>query len=189
MLRANEFAAMKTKSLLLGLACAVAASMHGADAAAPASARVGVYDSRAVAFAYFWSPPIRKQRDELIVAAKSAKDAGDEKRLGELKQEIVAGSKQTHLQVFSTAPATEAMAALQGRLPAIQKELGVERLVSKWDRAGLQGVPEANRVEVTDRLVREFDADEKRLKSIAELKTKPPLPLWQAKLLLRFGGM
>ena len=85
--------------------------------------------------------------------------------------------KRIHEEVFSDAPATEAMAALEGRLPALLGALGVDRLVSKWDEKALQSVPEKSRVDVTEKLVREFiTPDEKQRKVLDSMKTSKPVP-------------
>jgi hypothetical protein len=178
---------MNTNSLLsLGTAALVAlAAAHATEPQPGAAPRVGIYDSRVLSFAHFWWPPQRQQRDELIANAKAANAAGDTMRFEELQKQIVAGSNQSHLQVFSTAPAGEAMAALKDKLPAIQQELGVAQFVSKWDEAALKGVPETNRVDATDRLVREFSPDEKRQKTIEQMKKSKPLPLDETTRLMR----
>jgi hypothetical protein len=182
---------MKTQSLV-SLCTVLLLSLAAAPAAEPAKtaeARVGVYDSRVVSFAHFWSEPGRKDRDALIASARAAKAAGDTVRFKELEQQISAGQNRSHLQVFSTAPADEAMAALKDKLPAIQQELGVSRFVSKWDEPALRDVPAANRIDATDRLAREFTPDEKRQKTIEQMKKTSPLPLEQAKKLLAEGKM
>jgi hypothetical protein len=154
-----------------------------------AEPRVGVYDSRLVAFAHFWSESGRKDREALIAAAKAAKDSGDTARFKELSVQLGASQTHSHLQVFSTAPADEAMAALKDRLSAIQQELGVARLVSKWDEAALRGIPAASQIDATDRLVREFSPDAKRLKTIEQMKTTKPLPLDEATRLAQAGKL
>ncbi len=174
---------MKTKNIitaavaLLGSFCAAIAG--AADK--PDAERIGIYDSRAVAYAHFWSGPERQSRDAMIADGKAAKVAGDTVKLRALSEQIAAAQKRSHLQVFSTAPADEAMVALKDKLPAIQRELGVARLVSKWDEAALKGVAESRRVEATDRLVREFALEEKQQKTLAELRKAKPMPLAEAK--------
>lgn len=163
--------------------------LTSANTLAAPNERVGVYDSRAVAFAHFWSEPVRLERDALIGRARAAKSGGDEAGLRELSGQIKAAQDRSHLQVFSTAPATEAMTALQAKLPAIQREAGVTRIVSKWDEAALAGVPESSRVDVTDRLVQEFKPDEKRRKTIEQMKAAKPLPLDEAKRRLSAGKL
>ena len=184
---------IRFRSLISGWA-GMSLMLLAASAAEPdqaAAPRVGVYDSRAVAFAHFWSDAGAKPRNELMAQAKAAKAAGDTARFGELSQAIRDLQARDHLEVFSTAPAAEAMAALQDRLPALQQALGVARFVSKWDEAALEGIPEANRVDVTDRLVRELlpVVTEKQQKTITQLVAAKPLPLEQAKKLAQDGKL
>lgn len=174
---------MKTKNFLAAAATLLGAFWAAISGAAdkPDAERIGIYDSRAVAYAHFWSGSERESRDALIANGKAAKAAGDTVKFREFSEQIAAAQKRSHLQVFSTAPADEAMAALKDKLPAIQRELGVARLVSKWDEAALKGVAESQRVEATDRLVREFALDEKQQKTLAEIRKAKPMPLAEAK--------
>lgn len=133
--------------------------------------------SRAGRSATRWLPP------------REPPKAGEAARLKTLEAQLVEMQKRSHLQVFSTAPADEAMAALNERLPALLRELGVERLVSQWDEAALRAIPPANQLDVTDRLVREFNPDAKRRKTIETMKTTPPLPLERANQLMREGRL
>ena len=183
---------MKTASLISAgaiLVVAFTATVSAGPEKKP-EVRVGVYDSRAVAYAYFWSAPRREERDALIARAKDAKRSGDTALLNQLKPQIAAAQRQSMLEVFSTAPADEAMASLKDRLPPLRRELGLDRLVSKWDTRALRGVSEADRVDVTDRLVREFlqEPTEKQLKMLESMEAAKPIPLWQVKLIALFGG-
>jgi hypothetical protein len=63
------------------------------------------------------------------------------------------------------------------------------RLVSKWDEKTLKRIPRAGRVDVTDRLLREFKLTEKQMKVAADLRTKKPLPLHKAEKLAREGKL
>lgn len=170
--------------------CTLVAPAWGADTPGRAAPNqiVGIYDSRAVAFAHFWSEPETKLRNARVAEAKAAKStdpalaAARSRALGEQQARI-------HLEVFSTAPATEALAALQDRLPAIQEEVGVTRLVSKWDEETLRDIPAAQRVDVTTALVRAFNVPAARQKTLDELQKKPPLPLAEARKLQAAGKL
>lgn len=185
---------MKTIPKLLWIACALgfgasAFAQHPTNPAA-GTAKVGIYDSRALGYAWFWSEPGTKERNALLAAARSAKSAGDTERAKELGAQLSALQLRNHLQVFSTAPADEALAILRPKLDALQAELGVARLVSKWDDAALKDVPEAQRLDVTDRLVRElFTPDQRHSKVLESLKAKPPIPLEQARKLAESGKL
>jgi hypothetical protein len=151
--------------------------------------RVGVYDSRALAFAHFWSEPEQKRRNQAVAEAKAARESGDQVEAQSRSRALAAEQRRSHLQVFSTAPSPEALSALQNRLPELQRELGVVRFISKWDATALRDVPETNRIDVTDRLVREFNLPPPRQRTIDELKKKTPLPLEQATRLVEQGKL
>lgn len=184
---------MKTKiqgCWAIGLVVALCASVGSAETApgAAAAERVGVYDSRAVAYAHFWSAEAERSRNEVIAAGKAAKAAGDTAVFEAKSRAMADYQKRMHDQVFSSAPATEAMAALAVRMPALLGEIGVARLVSKWDETALKAVPAEKRVDVTEKLVREFiTPDQKQQKVLDSMKTSSPVPRGKMGLLRMFG--
>lgn len=156
---------------------------------ARAGERIGVYDSRLVAYACFMEPEHQAALRARMAEGKAAKERGDTARYEELEKQIVAEQRALHLQVFSTAPVPDALAKLQDRAAAVEREAGVARLVSKWDGDALRGVPEADRVDVTDLLVRDCPLSEAQRKTMREIAAKEPMPLWRAKLLDFFKRM
>ena len=150
-------------------------------------ARIGTYDSRAVAFAWFWSDKHQGQLNGLMQKARDAKSAGDTNRFKECDATLSQLQDDMHREVFSTAPPAKALDELKGRLPEIQKAAGVSALVSKWDDAAFKKYADAEKVDVTDRLVREFNPPEKQLKMIPEIEKHAPLPLEQCDELIRKG--
>jgi ABC-type Na+ efflux pump permease subunit len=151
--------------------------------------RIGIYDSRAIAYAHFWSEAHQREINELVKAAKEARAAGHTERFKELDAALKKEQEQNHLQVFSTAPVDDVLAEMKDRLAEIQKEAGVARLVSKWDSKTLKEHQRAERLDVTDRLLREFNLSEKQMKVAKEIQTKPPLPLDKARKLTREGKL
>ena len=164
----------------VGLAVAMGAPASAADSASgtPAAERVvGVYDSRAVAYAHFWSAQEQRNRNAVIAAGRAAEAAGNTALFEEKSRAMADYQKRMHDQVFGDAPATEAMAALAGKMPVLLSELGVARLVSKWDQKVLRAVPAKSRVDVTEELVREFiTPDDKQRKVLDSMKTSKPVP-------------
>lgn len=158
-------------------------------AAAHAGEKVGVYDSRQVAYAHFFKPERQAKLKQLMEAGRAAQAAHDDARFSAISQQLSAEQNQMHLQVFSTAPIPELMAELGPRVAEIQRESGVARLVSKWDEAALKGVDAADRIDVTAQLVRDCPLDEKQRKTMDELGQKPPLPLAQARELAAAGKL
>jgi hypothetical protein len=167
----------------IALALLAAIMLVLSSISASAAERVGTYDSRLVAFAAFWDDAHQTRLKVLIQEARTAKETGDHVRFKSLDQELSALQHELHMQVFSTAPIDAVLAGLSDRLPALLRETGVSRLVSQWDEPALAGVPAADRVDVTERLLREFHLPAARQKHLDQLRTVKPLPLERARLL------
>ena len=175
----------------LAIAAALAAAVCVANLRAAETngipSRIGTYDSRAVAYAHFSTAENLRQINKSKQAAQAARDAGQTNRFQELAAMLRQEQDEIHREVFSTAPATNALAALKERLPEIQKEAGVSTLVSKWDDEALKKYPGAEQVDVTDRLVREFKPTDKQLKVISGFEKSKPLPLDECNELILKG--
>ena len=163
-----------------------AANLQAAETNAT-PARIGIYDSRAVAYAWFWSAGHQTRLNELMQNARAAKSAGDTNRFHDLDATLRQHQDEMHREVFSTPLPTEALAELKESLPKIQKAASVSALVSKWDAAALKTYPDAAKVDVTDQLVHEFNPAEKQLKTIPGLEKSAPLPLDECNELIRKG--
>jgi hypothetical protein len=151
--------------------------------------RIGIYDSRALAYAEFWTPAHQNRISDLVKNARAAKAAGETERFNKLEAEIKSEGATNHLQVFSTAPVDEILARMKEHVASVQKEANVSRLISKWDEPALKELKRAERVDVTDLLLREFTLNEKQQKVVADLRKKKPLPLKEAEELLREGKL
>jgi hypothetical protein len=151
---------------------------------------IGIYDSRVIAFAHFWSEPYQKSFKERMAAARAAQKAGDAEKVKVLGAALEAEQAELHRQVFSTKPPKDAMDAIKNRLPEIQKQAGLIVIVSKWDEATLQNYKNATRVDVTDQLVREFiQPTEQQLKMISEMQKSAPVPLKEIDEAIRKGDV
>jgi hypothetical protein len=149
------------------------------DAAGQAAkpVRVGTFDSRAVALAYYrkfyQSPEFTARLKKLKEEHAQAKAAGDEEKAKRLESEGRGEQARSHSQVFSSAPIDEIMAKIKDQLPAVAKQAGVDVIVSKWSLAYRS--PDAQFVDVTEPLAKLFQPDENTLKMIRELPKHPPL--------------
>lgn len=173
---------MNTASQLprrVALALLVAILVTLAARSARAAERVGTYDSRAVAFAAFWDETNHARHLAMMGEARDARARGDAARHHSLASQLSARQHQLHMQVFSTAPVDDVLVSLGDRLPALRRDAGVARLVSQWDAPALAGVPAADRVDVTDRLVAEFHIPAAQLKMLPKLRAAPPVPRWK----------
>jgi hypothetical protein len=150
--------------------------------------RVGTFDSRALAIAYYRSEAFRGHTDGLRAEYEKAKAAGDEKRVKELEAESSsptwpdsgwppspAQQELIHKQGFSTWPVDNILEKIKGKIPEISKQADVEVIVSKWDivyqRSGVEFV------DVTYLMVKLFDPPGGALKNIEEIQKQDPVPL------------
>jgi hypothetical protein len=162
--------------------------LEAAEASTPPE-RIGIYDSRAVAYAHFWSDAHQRELNDLSKAAQAARAGGHEERFKELDAALKKGQERIHLQVFSTAPVDDVLAGMKDRLAAVEQEAGVATLVSKWDGPELKKHKGARQVDVTDLLLREFKLDEKKMKVVQDVRKQKPLPLDRAQKLVREGKL
>ncbi len=179
---------MKPVLLLAAVTAISRTALPDAVAADSSPERIGVYDSRVLAYAHFWSEAEQASLNKAFVEAREAKAKGDTNRLSQLKAEMKARQEKNHLQVFSTAPADEVLASIKDRVTLVQKQARVSQLVSKWDEA-LKQHPSAEQVDVTDQLLGAFKLDQKQAKVVAEIRKQEPLPLAKARESLREGKL
>jgi hypothetical protein len=139
--------------------------------------RVGTFDSRAVALAFYRkfyrSPEFVAHMKKLKEEHDKAKAAGDQKGAKRLEAEGRGEQEQSHSQVFGSAPVDEIVAKIKDRLPEIAKQAGVDLVVSKWSITYRSSGAEL--VDVTEAMAKLFQPDEQTLKLIRELPKHPPL--------------
>ncbi|MFH1614407.1 MAG: tetratricopeptide repeat protein [Planctomycetota bacterium] len=151
--------------------------------------RVGIYDSRAVACAY-WAKDDRldSYHGSLTEQIEKAEAEGNEKRAKELHSELWDHRKLLHKQVFSNEPINDVLKRIEDELSLVMQEANVVEMVSKWDKKSLKHYKSAEFVDVTDLLVAKINPGEETLKTIHQLKEKEPIPPWQLEMMMKFEG-
>jgi len=168
MTRRSIIAVLAVVVSCLGLAWFIAP----VKAAAPT--RIGVFDSRAIAIAYWRSDEGMQQLRALHDEYAKAKAANDEKRANELEQEGPWQQVRMHQQAFSTATVATILEKVSDKLPGVAKEAGVSAIVSKWEVPYKDASIET--VDVTLPIVRLLNRDEQMLKMVAQIQAQPPIP-------------
>lgn len=142
---------------------------------APQSApnvRVGTYDSRAVAVAYYRSATFGKQLKEMRAQRDRAQAAGDTRAVEQWEAKGRALQEQVHRQGFGTAPIDNILPEIKAELAALAKAHNLDAIVSQWSLAYER--PGAPWVDVTDELVKCFKPDEATLEVVRKLRQQPP---------------
>ena len=162
------------------LVVAIGLPQAGLAEETPAKARVGIYDSRAVAVAFAGSAAFNKWLSELKAEHAKAKASGDQQRVAELQAEGAARQRLLHLQGFSTAPVTNILEQIKDKLPALEQKAGVSVLVSKWDQEGLARYKDGALVDVTMALVDALNPSERQRQSAIDIQKHKPISLKEA---------
>jgi hypothetical protein len=179
--------------VLAGLAAYTTAGAGQSQQKPPGSkVRVGTFDSRALAMAYYRSDAFRRHVDGLRAEYEKAKAAGDEKRVKELEAESSdptwadsgwppspARQELINEQGFGTGPVDNILERIKEKIPEIAKQAGVDVIVSKWDIVYQR--PGVEFVNVIDLMVKPFNPDEATLKIIKEIQKQDPVPLEELK--------
>jgi len=165
-----------TRLLAAGVIATAAAGLARAEegtapkAGQPEKTRVGTYDSRAVAVAYYRSEAWRLELRRHHAEHETAKAAGDTKRAAELEKWGEAAQEQAHRQTFGDAPIDNILVAMTNSLPQILKQANVQKIVAST----MPREASVETVDVTALMMGQFHPDEKTLKIIEDLKQHPP---------------
>jgi hypothetical protein len=152
---------------------AAAGVAHGAESTAVL--KVGTFDSRAVALAFWRSAEGMEKTGTLHREMKEAKEKGDEERVKELEIEGPGLQVRLHQQVFSTGSVTDVIQRIEDKLPAIAAEAGVVIIVPKWNVAWQGDGVEV--VDLTEQLVKCLNTDKQILKMIGQMSDQEPVPI------------
>jgi len=163
-------------ALLFCMAPVIVPSVASAQETEGESLRIGTFDSRAVALAYYRSPGVLDEMvGEMKVDRQEALEEGDSAKAEELE---IRGKSMQHLmhqQVFSTGSICNLYPAFQARLDLVAQDAGVIAIVSKWELP--YSTPGLDIVDVTYEVVALFETDEEVEKMVGELLVQDPVPL------------
>jgi hypothetical protein len=141
--------------------------------------RIGTFDSRALAMAYYRSDAFMDRMKEMHAKHEKAKAEGDEQLAKKLATEGPALQELIHKQGFSTWPVDNILDKIKREIPEIAAQADVDVIVSKWNIVYRQ--PAVKFIDVTDLMVKPFDPDEATLTVIKEIQKQDPIPLEELK--------
>jgi len=165
--------------VMLGvLLAAVPAGPVRAAGSGPAAVRIGTFDSRAVALAYYRSPDVMKELMGMRAEMQKAQEAGDQKKVEELQARGPAMQMLMHQQGFSSGSIGNILPVIAPKLPEIAKAAGVVAIVSQWELPHTASNVEL--VDVTPQLVALFAPDAQTTKILEAMKGQKPIGLLEA---------
>jgi len=147
-----------------------------------ANLRIGTFDSRYVALAFYRADNGRNISELLGKLDKEltkARDAKDEERVKELEAQGPALQNLMHQQVFGNLSIPNVMTTINDQLPAIAKNAGVSMIMSKWEIQ--YNNSEFELIDMTLSLVELFHPDDATRKMIEEglKQNQEPVPVDQ----------
>lgn len=158
---------------LLALALAAPAQQEAVAETEKPKIVLGTFDSRAVAVAWAHTDTFKERIRGMHQELEKAKAAGDEERVAELEAAGPALQHQMHLQGFCGTSVANILKEIEGELPGIAKEAGVDVIVSKWDLA--YRTPAAKAVDVTNLLVSRFSPNDDVWETVKQMRDIDPV--------------
>ncbi len=173
----NTRAFLTVASLALGVVVAAAPSGR-VSAAGAAPVRIGTFDSRAVALAYYRSPDRKADIGAMRAELEKAKASGDQQKVADLEARGPAMQMLMHQQVFSNGSIGNIMPAVAPKLAEIAKAAGVVAIVSQWELP--HAAPNVELVDVTPQILALFTPDVPTSKILESMKGQKPIALIDA---------
>ncbi|TFG65900.1 MAG: tetratricopeptide repeat protein [Gemmatimonadales bacterium] len=168
---------LKFLTISFFLITVVVSAGYAQEPSSSSADRIGTFDSRAVAIAYYRSTEFQDSVGDLRTELEEAKASGDEFRVGELEAYGPAMQHRMHQQAFSIGSVMEIMDQISDALPELAREAGVSVIVSQWEVTYANSA--ADFVDLTPQLVALFNPSEETLNSVESLKTVAPVPMDQ----------
>ncbi|HEX2971469.1 MAG TPA: hypothetical protein VHP11_04010 [Tepidisphaeraceae bacterium] len=151
-----------------GLLFAAAPAEETPNAESPHSLRVGTFEPRTVALAYFRSTLHKDQLAAAVADHRKAKEAGDTQRMKQIEAERNREQEDAHRQVFGTGPYDSLAEKLKTIWPQVAQAKDVQVIVGQVYYAPA----DAQTVDVTDEILKQIGVDAKTQKIIDDLQQK-----------------
>jgi hypothetical protein len=160
--------------VLISLTFIFFAAISGNIEPAKPTIKIGTFDSRVVALAYFRSEEYQLAMTEFHKKYQMAKVEKNDSLIKALEKEGPWTQIRMHQQVFSNAGTSNILSKIADALPGIAREAGVVLIVSKWEMPYLDSSVEV--VDVTLPIAKLFKPNEQTLKIIEQMKNQEPIP-------------
>lgn len=134
--------------------------------------KIGTFDSRAIAVAYYNSKDFRTSMSAVMSEMDSISKNGDKKAVAKIERDKTLRQAMMHEQGFGTGSVSSIVDLVKDKIKAIAEKENLSTVVSKWELVYSGG--EIELVDITEQLVALFGSDERMKQMTKELqKTEP----------------
>lgn len=137
--------------------------------------RIGVFDTRAVAVAFYQSKFSTAQENfgSLHTRMKAAKEKDDKKEIASIEREATLRQAMMHEQGFGTGSITNVTKTIKDKISKLAKDEKLSIVVSKWDV--LFNGENIEQIDVTEKIVDFFEPNEKIKSMTKEIMQSEPV--------------
>ncbi len=137
--------------------------------------KIGVYDSRAIVFAYSRSGFFADYQSKFRSQNDSANKVHDTLMVKQLSVQAMSYQHLLHQMIFATGTTAALVKLVKDQLPEVAKKAGVNIIMSKYELAWAD--PEVQTVDITNEMVRLFKPTENIDEMLKEIQKTDPVPL------------
>jgi len=130
--------------------------------------KIGIYDSRAVTYAYIISDLYKKEQEKVRKERDDFMQKNDTVLWEQTMYQVMTEQFLLHQRYFATGSATSILKKVEDKLPKIAKNAGVSTVVSKWELIWYD--PDIVTVDLTDSIAQLFTPFDKLDKTYTQTK-------------------
>ena len=134
--------------------------------------KIGTFDSRAVAIAYYNSKNFKNTMESIMSEMKTAKEKGDKKAIAKIEREKSLRQAMMHEQGFGKGSINNIIDMVKEKIAVLAKNENLTTIVSKWEVVYSRADVEL--VDITEKIVDFFEPNERMKEMTKEvLKSEP----------------
>ncbi len=137
--------------------------------------KVGIYDSRIVAVAYYRSESYMDYIKQLKKERREAEEAGDKEKMAYLERKGPGLQDLAEKQGFSTMPIPNILEMITDSIPVIAERFGLDVIMNQWEIIYQKDNVEF--IDITKELLSFFEPSEETFTMVDQMYDVDPVPL------------
>lgn len=135
--------------------------------------KIGTFDSRAVAIAYYNSKDFKHTIESSMSDMKAAEENGDKKAIAKIKRGRSLQQAIKHEQGFGKGSINDIIEKIKDKIAALGKKENLTAIISKWEV--VYNSAEVELVDITERVVDLFEPNERMKEMTKEVLMSEPV--------------